>query len=291
MTRLFFILYFLIFFSPCCLPQHISAVSTEDNDLSLGNYPAGDTIAVPEAVAYLIDTVAYRVYEDRNSGIDSTDPTFTPLRFFYGPTFRISTPSGLQLYIFKQKDLFGMGFYYFMLFDPRTNTVTVNPLRIYTKWMDSDEEWGGKLVKPLVRFLDLDRDGKPELVVQERVHNGTVYNAVVFHYFRIMPDLSLKQIIALETNLIDLHTMSSCGIIERQIRSISRDSLVIESFLNLNGKSKKKLGEALLCRNSPDSFYRVQKRIALNSKYASLLITAWSEDENKFLREGYTFYY
>lgn len=58
---------------------------------------------------------------------------------------------------------------------------------------------GPFLRKPLASFLDLDRDGKPELVVQEQVHNGTPYNAVVYNYFYILSDSSLRRFLARET--------------------------------------------------------------------------------------------
>ena len=152
-------------------------------------------------------------------------------------------------------------------------------------------DWGAKLEKPFVSFDDLDQDGQPELVVEERVHNGTMYNAVVYHYFKINPDLSLLRLLALETRLIDLFSEDKGGTIVRKITKLGPNRIKVVAMLQIPNQEPQNLGEVILSRQNSGAPYQVLSRHPINYDYEELLITASEEDEDKFLRNGYDFYY
>jgi hypothetical protein len=190
----------------------LTAVSTPDNDFSIEDEPKGKRVAVPDPVAKVIHRFAETAFQEwmkEGDTFEKWQKEFNrPVSAdgLVGPIFCIMAPDERSLFVFRRDEPYGLSFYFFIMFDPRTGAVTEDPPSICGKWMDGFVI-GPSLIerpilrKPLVSFLDLDRDGKLELVVQEQVHNGTLYNAVVYHYFRVLPDLSLFRALALETRL------------------------------------------------------------------------------------------
>lgn len=137
-------------------------------------------------------------------------------------------------------------------------------------------------------------DGKEELITQERVHNGTMYNAVMYHYFQIGSDLSLRRILARETRLLDLFTESDGGVIERSPEFVSPLEVKLTVVLKrMRGSVPvERLGEVILRRTNPNGSFQVAERRVFNAKYADLLVTAFGpEAENSILSEGYRGYY
>jgi hypothetical protein len=186
-------------------------------------------------------------------------------------------PVPRDLYVFHLREPGGNDSYYFFLYDPRTRAVTDRPPSIYAKWMQGD--WGAPLEKPIISFHDLDGDGAPELVVQEGVHNGTRYNAVIYHYFRMAPDLSLQRILALETRLHDLYTEDEGGVILRSVKRSGPDELQLTAVLRKPGAagSPERLGEVTIRRAKEEEPYQVVARRVFNEKYRGLLVSAFGE--------------
>lgn len=277
----------------------LTAVSMPDNDFSIAEDPQGERVAVPEPVAKVIRRLAETAFEewrkegeafenwqkDRNRPISADG--------FVGPVFRITATDERSLYVFRREEPFGLSFYFFIMFDLRTGAITKDPPSICGKWMDGVER-GPFLIerpflhKPLASFLDLDRDGKPELVVQEQVHNGTLYNAVVYHYFRVLPGLSLSRSLALETRFSIPDTEEETRII-RTVKAVGKNTLRLNAVLETeDGRVKRRLlGYAILSRPRVNSPFRVAARRILNRQYREWLITACDDTtDNRFLRDG-----
>lgn len=276
------------------MPKKLTAIVTQDNDLSLDKQPKGERVGVPEAIQQTIHTVARKSFENWKRAFQgsSEPPKYFEMKLddVYGMVFRIEVPQKRDLFIFQENGLFGAIFYHLILFDPHTNAVTQSPPRIYGKWMQGGF-LGGKLLKPLISFEDLDQDGRPEIIIQERVHNGTMYNAVVYHYLKVGPDISLHRILALETRLIDMYTEDLGGLIIRRVTKLAPNQVKLETFLEVEHRKPQKLGEVILIRDDGYSPFQVSSRHIINPRYKDLLITGSEKDENDFLKTGYDFYY
>jgi hypothetical protein len=268
--------------------SYLIARALHDNDISLDQDISGDTVEIPGSVRRAIWNLVNKDIADW-SGADSSVSRDVAAHAFSHPVFRISAPSGHFLFVLKRELPYGGSYYNFIMFNPVTQAVTIDPPAIWGKWMDGGD-WGASLEKPLVHFEGSDQDSSSELVVEERVHNGNTYNAIVYHYFRIKSDLSLKHEIALETRLIDEIEKEQGGLILRELVKIAPDSLRLDVYLKLPDHEKKKIGQATLSRRKSQSCYHIMSRTCNNPEYSDILITGSEEAEDIFLCEGYTFH-
>jgi hypothetical protein len=274
------------------LPSKLVAVSPQDNDLDPNGDPVGPTTRLPASVGEVCRTLAEDAVKNWTQVCQDGEECDVDVADFFGPIVRLKSPDQRELYVFKRTYLFGASFYFFILYDPKTERATASPPSIYRKWMDGDG--GAPLEKPIVKFHDFDGDGRVELIVQERVHNGTMYNAVIYHHFHIGTDLSLRRILAIETRLFDLFTESERGVIERTPRLLSPFEVKLEVELKRAHpiKSVESLGEVISKRSDLDSPFQVAERHVGNARYADFLVTAYGpEEENRILSEGYRGYY
>ncbi len=115
------------------VPKKLTAIATQDNDLSL----VGNTVDVPEAVQRTVHTIAHKAFENWKRAFQGSGE---PSEYFqmklndvYGMVVRIKTPLKRDLFIFQEKGLFGAIFYHLILFDPHTNAVTQSPPKINGK--------------------------------------------------------------------------------------------------------------------------------------------------------------
>ena len=277
----------------------LTAISTPDNDFSIEEDPEGERVAVPDPVAKVIQGLAEAAFEEwkkEGEDFEKWQKEFNrPISAYglVGPIFRIMASNERSLFVFRREEPYGLSYYFFIMFDPRTGAVTKDPPSICGKWMDGFVI-GPALIerpilrKPLVSFLDLDRDAKLELVVQEQVHNGNLYNAVVYHYFRILPDLSLRRALALETRFRTPDPAVETRII-RTVKAIGKNTLRLNAVLETGNRRVKRrfLGYAILRRPRVDSPFRVVVKRALDPKDREWLITACDlTPDNHFLRDG-----
>jgi len=264
---------------------HLTAVVTAANDFTTSRHPVGTRVSVPRVVARKIETLVGQAYSPENK-------SYFPRRSFFGPIFRITAPKNCYLYVFRRTGPMDSDFYFFILFDPATNRITRNPVFIYGKWMEGDD-WGSELRRPLLSFEDIYGDGELELIVEERVHNGTMYNAVVYHYYYASPDLALCPILAVETRLFDVFTWKMRGVITRAVRKLAKGEIRLEVTLDYQDPTPvhAELGSVILHSSQPGNPFEIVERAVIDSKYARLLITGSETDEAKFIVEGYDFYY
>jgi hypothetical protein len=265
-----------------------TAVVTKDNDFTIDAQPVGKAVPVPPTVTHKIESLVDAAYARWKC--QPGEECYYKRDDFYGPVFRIAAPKGRELYVFRRKAPLGAEYFFFILFDPVTKKVTQEPAYIFAKWIGC---CGLELRKPLLSFEDVDRDGQEEVVIQEQVHNGTMYNAVVYHYYHVSADLVLSPILAVETQLLDLFTEDQGGIIIRTLEKLDKKQLRMHVFLDFPGSSSKRreLGEVVLRNSGPGTPFLILERRVIDSKYAAMLITASGENDTSFLRDGYRFYY
>jgi len=268
----------------------LTAVVTANNDFTTDERPIGKTVPVPSPVALKIGGLvdkAYSQFEGKPS-----ERGYFPRKSFFGPIFRITAPNNRELYVFRRTGPMGADFFFFILFDPTTKRITHNPPYIYAKWMEGDD-WGAELRKPLLSFEDIDGDGQQEYIVQERVHNGTMYNAIVYHYYHVSSDLGLRPILAVETRLLDLFTEDQDGVVTRTVQTMGKGQVRLEVSLDCQKPppQHRKLGSVVLRSSKAGEPFAIVERTVFDPAYASVLITASEEDEAKFVIEGYSLYY
>src|SRR5579862_5838627 len=270
----------------------LTAISTGNNDIAITEHPKGKTVEIPIHVLNVIDSIVHTDFERRKTTTDSVQLRDLSVDAFYGPVFRITAPGNRYLFIFKEEDVVGILFYYLIMYDHKSGRTTANPPSVYGKWMEGGD-WGAELTKPLV-FFDTSEGGEtPKLIFEERVHNGTGYNAIIYHYYDIASDYSFRQVLALETRLSDVRTEDEGGIIQRMLKRISRDSLMIETTLNRYGHEDEYLGDVLVVRTKDGLPFHVARRNIKNQIYRDILITGSPQgtNEDEFLAKGCSFYY
>jgi hypothetical protein len=271
---------------------HLSAITPLSGDLDPDHDPRGVPSALPAPVEATVRRLTYRHWK-RYLAWRGTAGSATHLRDFLGPIIRIPTPQHLDLYIFEEADPVDCAYYDFILYNPRTKQATAKPPYIYAKWMPG-EDWGEPLERPLISFKDIDGDGSEELVVRERVHNGTVYNGVMTHYYALTSDCALRQMVAVETRVVVLAMSGPVREIHRALLPVGRNELKLTAVLKdmETGRPDTLLGEVVLRRKSPSSPVQVATKRAFVEGFKDELITSNSdEDENAMLRNGYRGYY
>jgi hypothetical protein len=141
-------------------------------------------------------------------------------------TYRISAPQHRELYVAEVTSVMGIDYFYLVLYDPPTGTVTQNPPRIWAKWTQGCGAKDPLLKTPYVSFADLFNNHHDQIVFEERVHNGTMYNAVVYRYFDVGTDLALTPILVRETRLLALE---GDGLFVRDLTQLSDTRLRLET--------------------------------------------------------------
>jgi len=271
---------------PCSGAPTIAATVRQDNDISYSTH-AGDSVPIPAPVARKIDALAgeacfhFRAYTN-----DSM-----PLARFYGVAFLIKGPRSYSVYAFDLVGVYSETLY-FMLYDSTTNQVSPDPVAIYAKWAHDDD---GVCERPYVSFEDLAHDGQTELVVRERSHNGTSYNACIRHYYTVGGHLTLNPLLAVEErSLIDLPGPEDNWVL-RRVKVVSRDSLLVTTFESLAGKKEKQVGDVLLSRHPTAQChcwaYREIDSTVVDPRYRNTLITDSPDHDANFILTGRTLWY
>ncbi len=204
----------------------------------------------------------------------------------FGPVFRISFPGTehLHLYVYNLYTIMGERDFVLLVHDVRTDKVTAQPARFSGWWMRGCL-LAAALKKPLVDFDDLNLDGKPEVVFQERVHNGTELNAVIYHYLHVGHDLSLVPIFNLETRSYqDLFYTEDgrSGYVMRTIEKVRPNRIIVRVTLSGDPfkEGKMKLGFVEMDSRDAASPFEEKKQVVHIKKYERFLLY------HPFYREG-----
>ncbi len=218
-----------------------------------------------------------------------------------GVTCKDLFPDVYQISFSERRELFvadiyvghGVSFFYLILYDPATGAVTRDPSRIGAKWPQSFGAKDSLVKKPFVSSADLFQNHHPQIVFEERVHNGTAYNAVIYHYFDVGPNLALTRVLALETRVWDDPRNE---MLDRRLTQLSPTRLRLDTFAVSSDDSaqRKDLGYVILESRGPGAPFRVAQRHPKDPHLKTRLLsymTGSPDEDDDFLREGYTDYY
>ncbi len=255
-------------------------------DAALGSAILASPDAILEPLPWRVSAKALKIAGDMRSGLEESEAG--SVRIPWG--FRVGAPEGLDLLVCKISASYGVSWIFFILHDKRSGSITESPPFIFGKWMEAF----GDAPMRAISFEDIDGDGFPELVAKERVHNGTMYNAMLYRYYRIdAGSLALQQIFVRETDLLDLWTEDDGGYIRRELEHQpgGRLKLNVWLFFEKGGKPGVRLGEIAFRRPSPSAPYAIESRLCLAPAYEAILLTASGFDDAEFLKDGYRFHY
>jgi hypothetical protein len=185
-----------------------------------------------------------------------------------------------------------VGYFILILHDPATGAVTRDPPWIGSKWPGLFGANDPLVKRPFVSKGDLRRDGGRQVVFEERVHNGNIYNGVVYHHFDIGADLALTRVLALETRVVSL---DDDALFVREIVRIAANRLRVELYEVPfpSGGPRRSLGRAILEAPGPGTPFRVTERHPGPEVHAHQLVTfcETARDDDAFLRDGCNHYY
>ena len=270
-----------------CTP---TALATKDNDIRLeGDWRGpGNPIDLPAAVATQIQAAAARVIArvgaEIADGLACDD--------LLPPVYRVTGFGRFQLFVAEIRVATAGRFFYLVLHDPVTGAVTRDPPWLGAKLVAASGTDDPLIKTPLVSSADLFRNQRRQIVFEERVHNGTVYNGVVYHYFDVGPQLELIRVLARETRVVD--PTRGDRIYQRELAVLKKSRLRLDLYAaSPDGKIRREaLGYTILESAGPGHAFRVVERHARDKSGARTLVT-YSEgaDDDAFLREGYRVYY
>jgi len=231
--------------APDFAPGEIVTLARADNDLLLTSDDRGSRAALPleieERIRGFLET-KYSEYAARGGD----DGIFIRLGQMCRTVTRVAFPDGRIL--FAPFVSFGCGddSLFFFVYDPDSDAVTSEPPSLHVGWMtDGRGILDSLLERPIVRFEDTTGDGRSELIVKRRAHNGTMVNAVVEWHYHVGSDAKLTEILALETL-----TLSPFGdaTIEREVVGRGSGWIEIEATAGrrLDSAVRKGLGRVLL---------------------------------------------
>lgn len=207
----------------------------------------------------------------------------------FGPVFRIRIPESdsLHLYVYVLK---GIGVvsdtFCLILHDIQTDKVTEEPRCFYGRWMYGRWPWI-PIGKPFVGFDDLNLDGNPEVVFKERIHNGTVLNAIVHHFLHIGGDLSLVPIFRLEARSShDFFNEGRPGYLVRTIEKLKPNRILLSVTVSADPfeSGSKKIGSVILESSGPSSPFEAKQKVMHPDRqhsgrwhvtYEKLLLHTW----------------
>jgi len=128
---------------------------------------------------------------------------------------------------------------------------------------------------PYIYFKNITDNQHKNIVIKERVHNGTAYNGEVDHILSLNRQMKLTQVLCIESKLIDPN--NGCII----NRSLKKGVLICE--LKCKQKKPQLIGEVGL-KLKPD--VKIISKKAFIPEYSSVLITGSNVNEKKFLIYG-----
>lgn len=251
-------------------PEHLAYITSPNNDIIFIASAEAKKNDLPDKVEAVIHAIVRKELQEVLNQCHPKECQTIYLEVFYGPVVKISAPRNLSLFVFTLRDYFNdqFGSYFLILYDPQRNRVSSEPISISGQELEGQHD--PFFSKPVIFFEDLDEDGFQELVVQERIHRGTAYNAVVFHYFHFDNELSPSLMFNIEKKML---IPGEGGTLVRRSRKISKDNLEVEVYLQADGQQQRKIGEALYILDRNANRYLLQSKRSYLKKYEPVLIS------------------
>lgn len=188
---------------------------------------------------------------------------------------KISLDSEVSIYLLKTES-HPAARYFFFAQNNLTNKTSQVPFEMNGTFMDERgfQTESRLMNKPYIGLGAIEGVHGKVLIIKQRAHNGTAYNAVIEHYFSLDPDMKFRKIISVES-LTCVPTNEDC-VIKRKLKS---DTLNVVLKCN---DSERQLGWATLnfatgkCTASYIS----------DSDYSDVFFTASGVTDSSFMRSG-----
>jgi len=171
--------------------------------------PGRPTVALPEvitqkvqesfkqhALVYYHGAISYSESVEHKSLESYSLPTN-----YYGTVYRYAFPGQKTriLFAYAQIESEISRRVTFWIYDTSNGQASATSVAQSTQWLDSPDNEDGTstnhLGDPYVTFLDIDRDGVPEVVSYEAGHAGTDDHRLYYHYYRVNADLGLQRVL------------------------------------------------------------------------------------------------
>lgn len=119
---------------------------------------------------------------------------------YYGQVYRYTFPNNKSrfLFVYSQIGTEISRRVSFWIYDSAKGRASVSSAAQSTRWLDPGIENGtstNRLGDPYITFVDIDRDGVPEVVSCEAKHAGTDDWQLYYHYYGVDTDLSLTRVL------------------------------------------------------------------------------------------------
>ncbi len=271
----------------------LKAIVPADNDITPGSSPDAGQEAVPAIVNDEINSIVYADFKSVEKNECGTEDCQLKIEDMYGSVFRIKAPTGLDLYVFEEIGPMGWSNYYFIFYDAKSGKLTKKPAYIYGKWLDMffEDKNSSLLKRPFVSFTEI--DGNESIIIEDYGHNGTVYNAVIYRYFRINDDLSLTPILAFEERALwPLEIDGSYrNTIVRKLQFTGKKSAEISTYLNLTKNEEPLYLGKITIEMTDKGQFKIVKKNYIDKKYEFALVTLSETDEQQFIIGGDSLFY
>ncbi len=193
--------------------------------------------------------------------------------------FEVRYDKSTSIYVVKYTFMFTI-FYQFIGFDSKSSTITENPPAIIGTYMDNNEEGfeaGDHLISgKMIEFKDVNNDGRLDVITQERVHNGTAYNAAVTHIYSFDKKMRFNTYLCIESKMI--YEPNNCVI----TRVLKNDTLVCNIACNNKASI---IGTVKLDLKRK----KIIAKKVFQAEYKDFLITGGGVKESDFLLNGDNF--
>lgn len=184
--------------------------------------------------------------------------------------------------LYSLENQYAPGFWKYHLIVSDGVTCSLDSIVIESTWTRENEarfKAENKLIdEPIFSLVDNQVIPNADFSLLERVHNGTIYNAVLKRYFKITHDLRIIPIFVLETKTV--HPFNHC-ILERYIGQVKvhvvKRCQEDRNFIKIGSYAIK------WSEGEPS----VSDKVIIDSLYENLLITGSNTDQNRFIRSGY----
>lgn len=193
--------------------------------------------------------------------------------------FKIKYSENVDIYIVKCYFVDNI-LYYFFPYNKSVNYLDTNPYIIHGKWMENNEMgfWDqNKLISgSLVSFK---RNCDKIMILKERIHNGTSYNAVVDHYM-IVKKNKIKLLYNIES--VSLYTdplmsINQCCYVQRNEKDNLVTSILVCSDSNV-----------VIGKFNIDH-YKLKNIEVKNKQYKIYIITSSGIPNKKFFKQNFVF--
>jgi hypothetical protein len=256
-------------------PVITKAIRRADNSFVTYHDPLSPQVPVPAIVEKRIDALYNHL---KKTGISHVE------RVGKLTAFCIRMSHSVDIYVIKIPYEAGIS-YYLLAFDKEKQSVSKDSPSINGKWMEDEASGFSKnnilLKAPLSYFRTLGPDMGQCIVVKERVHNGSAYNAVVDHFYSLDKQTNLKEILCLES--LCVNPMDANSIISRSFKHNS----ITASIRYGNGQAKI-IGSSAIDLKGKN---RLKSKKVYVAEFEDFLITGSGIDNEKFLKEGYLLTY